>query len=285
MGWRTEWNAISNQIQGLLEAGRFYVSCLSTDNKDPHEIARREVLPQTDRMFESLRKFYEIYQANLPTPAAACLNRFLENKEKWDKISVHLVMQGLPAVQARLTALSSFGSEFTYQISDWSAVARRLSERAFLHLQRSIVADSSIRERWKSAFEEGELACEKLGGAHLLLHGIWAFKVNAERERTDLVLSNQLTDLSEVERTAEALVLTEWKIVREENEVGAKIKEAHRQAARYAFGALAGIELASYHYLVMVTERVLQMRGSWIEDGVTYQCINVAVDPKTPSGR
>jgi hypothetical protein len=31
------------------------------------------------------------------------------------------------------------------------------------------------------------LACEKLAGVHLLLHGIWAFKVHAAGERTDLV--------------------------------------------------------------------------------------------------
>jgi hypothetical protein len=48
---------------------------------------------------------------------------------------------------------------------------------------------------------------EKLGAAHLLLHGIWAFKVSATGERTDLVPGEKLEITPQVEAASEALVL------------------------------------------------------------------------------
>jgi hypothetical protein len=279
--WRTEWKAISDRIQGLLDAGRFYLESQLVRREDSYNVANGELLPHIRRVVEALETFHADYQALLPPTAVACLKRFIERSRRWDFTPGAL--SGLPAVQGFLTVLVSFRSEFTYQISDSSAVAKRLSERAFTHLQRSIVADLSIRERWAKAFEVGETACEKLGGTHLLLHGIWAFKVNAEGERTDLVLGEPLRDLAEAERTAEALVLTEWKLVRTESELAEKIRQAHAQAARYASGALAGFELAQYRYLVMVSKPVLRMPPDGSEGEIIYRHLNIAVDPKPPS--
>jgi hypothetical protein len=270
--WRTEWQAISGRIQGLLEAGRFYLASLSIQREDPYNVADGELLPQIARVIEVLMQFAADYERVLPPTAAASLKRFIERSHRWDFTPGAL--RGLPAVQGFLTVLASFRSEFTYQISDSAAVAKRLSERAFTHLQRSIVADPDMRERWGQAFEVGETACEKLGGAHLLLHGIWAFKVNAEGERTDLVLGEPLRDLSEAERTAEAIT---------EPELDGKIRQAQAQAARYASGALAGFELAQYRYLVMVSQRVLPMPPDVSEGAIVYRHINIAVDPKPPS--
>jgi hypothetical protein len=155
-------------------------------------------------------------------------------------------------------------------------------DRAFLHLQRSIVADPSVRERWKHAFdEEGEVACERLGAAHLLLFGIYSFKANAEGERTDIILGERLS-LSEVEKASEALVLTEWKMVSRDN-LEKTAEHAFQQARRYSAGSLAGFELASRRYLVMVSERSLPMPPPRIEDVVTYEYRNIAVDPRVPS--
>jgi hypothetical protein len=94
---------------------------------------------------EALKTFHADSQALLPPTAVACLKRFIERSRRWDFTPGAL--SGLPAVLGFLTVLASFRSEFTYQISDFSPVAKRLSERAFTHLQRSIVADLSIRER------------------------------------------------------------------------------------------------------------------------------------------
>jgi hypothetical protein len=279
--WRTEWQAISGRIHGLLEAGRFYLAPQSVRQEDPYNVADGELLPQIARVVEVLVQYAGNHERVLPLAAAASLKRFIERSRRWDFTPGAL--SGLPAVQGFLTILASFQSEFTYQISDSSTVAKRLSERAFTHLQRSIVADRSIRERWIQVYEVGETACEKLGGTHLLLHGIWAFKVNAEGERTDLVLGEPLRDLSEAERTAEAMVLTEWKLVRTEAELEGQIRQAHAQAARYAAGALAGFELAHYRYLVMVSKRVLHMPADVSEGAIVYRHINIAVDPHAPS--
>jgi hypothetical protein len=158
-----------------------------------------------------------------------------------------------------------------------------LSERAFVHLKRSIVADSDLREKWKQSFKNGELACEKLGGSHLLLHGVWAFKVDAQGGRTDLILGEPITDLAEAERSAEALVLTEWKVARSDSELSQKLSDAKNQASKYSAGVLAGFELARYRYLVVVTERDVKMPLDDDNGDFVYRKINIAVDPRPPS--
>jgi hypothetical protein len=180
-------------------------------------------------------------------------------------------------VQARLCILVSFQAELTYYLSDFSAVAKRLSERAFLHLQRSIIADPSVKQRWRDAFEKGEVDCEKLGGVHLLLHGIWAFKVHTPEERTDLVFQEPISDLIEVEQTAEALVLTEWKVVKNVSERQKKAEEAHKQAARYGRSVLGGIELKQYRYLVLVSEDRLPETPDFQDGDIIYRHIKPTV--------
>jgi hypothetical protein len=93
---------------------------------------------------------------------------------------------------------------------------------------------------------------------HLLLHGIWAFKVHTPDERTDLVLQEPIRDYDEVERSAEALVLTEWKIVRNDSQREEKAKKARNQARIYAGSVLGGVELRQYRYIVLVSKDRLQ---------------------------
>jgi hypothetical protein len=186
-------------------------------------------------------------------------------------------------VHVMVTLLVSFRAEFEYHLSDTAAVAMRLSERAFVHLQRSIVVDSELRRKWIEAFNKDEPACEKLGPVHPLLHGIWAFKVNTEGERTDLVFNEPIRESSSVERTAEALVLTEWKRVLSQIETEAKAAQARKQAARYTVGALGGVELAGYRFIVLVSKEHLTLPEDQSENGIRYQHINIAVDPKSPS--
>jgi len=186
-------------------------------------------------------------------------------------------------IHVMVTLLVSFRAEFEYHLSDTAAVARRLSDRPLTHLQRSIVVDSELRQKWNEAFEAGEPACERLGAVHLLLHGIWAFKVNTAGERTDLVFNEPLLEFSYIERTAEALVLTEWKRVLSQAETEARAADARKQAARYTVGALGGLELAGYRFIVLVSKEPLTLPENHPENGVLYLHRNVAVDPKPPS--
>ena len=154
----------------------------------------------------------------------------------------------------------------------------------FPHLQRSIVADEAFRSRWKAAFEKDEPACEALGACQLLSHGIWAFKTSAAGERTDLVLGN-VTDVTEARQSSEGLILTEWKRVRNTGELQQKAEDAYDQARRYREGILAGFEVSSPRYLVLVSEDHLKVPGARHEHEATYEYRNIAVDPKSPSKR
>jgi hypothetical protein len=60
---------------------------------------------------------------------------------------------------------------------------------------------------------------------------------------------------NEVRPAADALVLTEWKIVRAETELESKAQEAYDQARMYSSGSLAGFELSSRRYFLKVARK------------------------------
>jgi len=280
MSWRTEWKAISDRIEGLLEAGRFFAQLWVGRSSDSYGTAKKELLPHARAIFQDIIKFQSNYISSLPPTAVDSLNRFVQlHNQNFTSQDIDEI-EGLKLL---LPCLASFRSEFTFQLSDIQAVAKRITERAFVHLQRSIIADESIKDRWVQAFESGETSCEKLGAAHLLLHGIWAFKASAEGERTDLILGEPLKDLSEVEATAEALVLTEWKVIRSSNELEEQAEKAFRQASVYGGSSLAGFELAGYRYLVLVSEDRLNLPPDKNENGLIYKYINIPVKRRVPS--
>nr|MDQ2995414.1 hypothetical protein [Pseudomonadota bacterium] len=146
-----------------------------------------------------------------------------------------------------------------------------------------LVADPSVRKIWDDPNLK-EPAFEKLGGAHLLLHKIWGFKINAVGERTDLVFADKLSTESDLYNSVDGLVLTEWKVIRSLAQTEKIIKEAKNQAEKYTKGSLAAIELSNYRYLVIVSEKRLPEDGEKIIEGdVTYKIINIAYNPDPPS--
>ena len=46
---------------------------------------------------------------------------------------------------------------------------------------------------------------------------------------------------------------------------------------------LGGVELASHRYLVAVTRTQIAPAKDAVKGAVTYRCINIAVDPESPS--
>jgi hypothetical protein len=193
MSWRTDWQAISAQIYGLVESGKFHLQAIApfVREDDHYKTISKRLIPHTQMIYETIKEYKKTY-TSLPSPVHACLGKFIEDFGARFTPELSIGASAPIDIASRLTLLASLQSEITYYLSDFSAVAKRRSERAFSHLQRSIVADVAVRDRWRDAFNAGETACEKLGGAHLLLHGIWAFKVNAEGERTDLVFGEPL---------------------------------------------------------------------------------------------
>lgn len=127
------------------------------------------------------------------------------------------------------------------------------------------------------------MPCEKLGAVHLLLHGIWAFKVDAAGGRTDLVFQEPAGDLIDEQRYVAGFVLTEWKKAASAEDAPKRFEEARKQAQRYAAGVLAGSELRGYRYAVVVSPHQVEVPDPLLKNGVVYQHINIAVNPKTPS--
>jgi len=285
LSWRTEWKAISDRIDGLLEAGQFFVQLWRGNTSDSYRTVKNDLLPQAREIFGDINKFKDNYRLSLSPEAINSIEKLIERrqvhfKEDFDAFNQHPI-DGLKTL---LPCLASFRAEFTFKLSNIQEIAKRITERAFEHLKRSIIADESIKARWIAALQSGETACEKLGAAHLLLHGIWAFKAYAAGERTDIILGEPLRDISIIESTAEALVLTEWKVVRSNTEVEEKAEQAYKQAKLYGEGSLAGFELAGYRYLVLVSENMLEKLPQDIkENEVTYRYINIPVNRKTPS--
>ncbi len=100
--------------------------------------------------------------------------------------------------------------------------------------------------------------------------------------RTDLVFPDKSVG-SEAARFAEGLVLTEWKVAADAGQAATRFKEAKAQAERYSCGLLAGVELAGYRYLIVITRKQVDVPIDSRDGSVTYRQINIAVDPATPS--
>jgi hypothetical protein len=172
-----------------------------------------------------MRKLYEDEAQNMPEAAAAALGELVANP-------VTLTVQGdlvATALQS-LSPLFVFRSRYSYLIRDSETEARNATELAFEHLNRLIAVSPEVREAWKSAFGENEVACEKLGSVHLLSHGIWAFKVQGGGAATDLVYNEPLLPANTtLRRTSKAIVLTEWKRVRSASDIARAAEEARTQ--------------------------------------------------------
>lgn len=193
MNWLIDWQALSARIKGLLDAGSFFYKALHNSSEDSRSVKKKVLLESAEKIFLNLKEFSDNYKSVLPRMALDSLNSFLDKPEMREP--TFFKPQGLLVpgnVQFALTSLATFQSEFEYLISDRQFIARRITERAFIHLQRSIVVDDEVRSKWIKAFEIHETKCEKLGALHLLLHGVWAFKADATGGKTDLILNEPL---------------------------------------------------------------------------------------------
>lgn len=283
--WRLEWQSIESRIAGLQSTASIVLTAsgIHTNGPSYEALSNFALRPTLVEVLSGLTAFNDAYATVLPTQASEHLKSGLRRvfdivggeRPRWQQAT----WQGAFNATAVLVGLCV---EVASTLVDRDALGRRNTERAFEHLQRSIVADEIYRERWYSAYKAGETACERLGAVHLLLHGIWAFKAHAEGERTDLVLQDKLA-IGNAERTADTIVLTEWKLAKKRSEVAAKTEDGMRQARIYSGSSLAAIELASVRYIIVVTDEREVMRDDESVGSVTYRFINIAVSPLGPS--
>jgi len=276
MNWIERWQALSARIVGLMEAGNFLIQAYAVENQNTGAV--RRLLDELRQIHGELKKLYDDCNAQMPSAAAMALKMFCS--------------EGVPppspsgdAVELQpLAVLHAFRGRFNYLIRDSEIEARNATELAFEHLQRLIAVDDRVRSCWKGAFDAGEIACEKLGSVHLLAHRIWAFKVKGSHAETDLVYGDTSGQSHlHVHRVARAMVLTEWKVVRDEKKTEQKASEARREAKEYSAGILGDLELKQTRYIVLVALRQRTAPSDVEEHGVCYRHIWLAVDPETPS--
>lgn len=281
MNYTDQWKSLSARIHGLVQAGVLYAQYLRVRSSDSYGSSKR-LREQSKDVLNEILSLQAGFRESLPLTAIAAIDKFLTTTGKLITDASDHGDSAQEQVWAFLVALSAFDAELSFLLSDTQESIRTRSELAFHHLQRSIVADEDFRKKWKNAFEAGEVPCERLGAVHLLLHGIWAFKVDAAGARTDLVFQEP-ADLQSVHGYAAGLVLTEWKKAVTANEAEQRFREARCQAKRYSKGPLLGTELTRYRYAVVVSEHQVEIPADLKEDEVVYRHINIAVSPRVPS--
>lgn len=273
MTFKNEWVAIGARIKALALATHHYVQFRGAGS-EPYGAAK-ELGHQANDTYQSILRFRENNKTALPIPVAEALDKFSSGQPGQVLTATPELKQALAAI----TYLSTLEAELSYLLSDSEELLRTRTELAFAHLNRTLVVDKFARENWTNAFDDsGEVRCEALGAVHLLLHGVWAFKVDAKGARTDLIYNDPSPEV-------DGLVLTEWKVADETN-AAKRFEEARKQADLYAVGPLGGIELRTTRYLVVVTKKALS--GGLVpidhrDSGVTYRHINVVIAADTPS--
>jgi hypothetical protein len=279
VAWQTTWKGISASIASMLDVGELYLRGLSGPTGSDNHGVSGTLIANARETFNALREFEAARGAAIPPVAATALRAFLAARGPlFDSLRT-----GIGDAWTGVVLLASARTQIEYHLGDRDAVVVRIVERAFLHLQRSIIACPEMAVKWQRAFGQGETEGERLGSVHLLLHGIWAFKTSTTGERTDLVLGERLEITAEIERTADALVLTEWKRVSSPGQANQLAEMALRQAQLYGVGVLAGFELSAHRYIVLVSQLRLPWREPLQYGGVTYHFVNIAVTPDSPS--
>jgi hypothetical protein len=282
MTYLDQWKALASRVRGLTQAGQLHADYLKVRSSDSFGRAKA-LRQQSASILTALEAFRDRFRQSLPPAALAAVENFISQSASLIRNDVSNPDLREESTWAALVMLAALETEISFLLSDVQQSIRARSERAFAHLQRSIVADADIRAKWQAALKDGEVACEKLGAVHLLLHGIWAFKVDAAGERTDLVFQERARDIGDEERYADGLVLTEWKVAAAGDRAENRFRDARSQAGRYARGSLAGNELTAYRYAIVVSSQHIDTPGDLTENGVVYRHINIAVDPRSPS--
>jgi hypothetical protein len=278
MSLREEWFGIKARIDALIASARL-----------ANELAHQETNLTSiynslfSRVGEVVKLIEDFSWDRFPSMPKSVFEEFnrqnrlfsISRNEPNSQMLATILLEGLVLLQA-------LAAEVDQLLSDSQADLTSRTERAILHLQWTIAIDDVARSRWQTAFGSGETACEALGAVHLLQHGIYAFKAHARSARTDLI-SHEAVDEILASRTAEGMVLTEWKVAKSQSDAMSKMNDAAIQSDAYAQGVLGGRELRSVRYLIAVTEKQMDMPPDLVRDTYVYRHLNIAVAPVSPS--
>ncbi len=289
-----KWKNIATRIEGIenllnnfIGIAKIYAASPTNNGKDKLSIFSNAILPEYENIMKEILNWKN--ENELPSEVQNIIDKFNqeEHVEKAKKYaSVHDFGNigsdsSLTSCQAVLP-LFSLKIQIDYLLKDLEYSIRTTTELAFEHLRRTIIVDENVRNKWQAA--ENEVACEKMGALHLLSHGIWAFKIDTAKARTDLIYQEPLDKYNEtISRSSIGLILTEWKKVKKSNQIENKASEARNQLTKYAYGALSGIELKRTRYVILVTEKDERPPEDHLEHGILYRHIIIPVSPEVPS--
>lgn len=280
MGCLEHWHSIAARVRSLTTAAQLHASFTQFNSSDPYSRSRY-LSAQCWEVFLELQAFLNLFKPSLSPLAAKAIESFLVERLALFKSAS--TQSDIDGEQSRtvIVLLATLETQITFLLSDDQPTIKARSELAFSHLQRSIAADDEIRNKWQSAFEDGETSCEALGAVHLLSHGLYAFKVSAVGGITDLVFQEP-ADTGQAQIFS-GLVLTEWKKCDKKEQIASAFNAARLQAELYAPGALSGNELRGYRYAVVVSPHTEKVPADLISKGVIYRHILICVNPLVPS--
>lgn len=275
------WPALSARIRGLGAASHLAGRLLSPNlDASPGLL---ELQKQANDVLQELEKFHVSLGTSAPNVVVAIMRLLGTAGPMFANSSALSPDSRLSHIRSGLVMIAAAEAEISYLLRDRQAAILSRANRAFVHLKRLIMVDENVKSKWQGAYKAGEPDCERIGAVHLLGHGVWAFKAHASGGRTDLVYQEPLTDLDEVRRTADGLVLTEWKRLVKGESPEKRFEDARRQSEDYATGVLAGTELRSYRFAILVSKHQVETPGDRQVGDITYRHVNIAVEPHTPS--
>lgn len=282
-----KWKIISLKIDGIKTSSEFLINALKC--KTDYGIGlQKHIIKQIKETIDDISEFKKLMNNNTDynsIEAIISLEEFCQERGLYHNDSAMTDDMQIVLMVSLLTRMLLMQNEVSYYLEDHQRKIKNISEKAFLHLQRKIIADPDENKKWKAAIER-EIECEKLGSLHLLWHGIWAFKVNADGERTDLIFNDEVLNIKDSDLGAvSGLVLTEWKVLRSGENATSKFSEARNQARMYTKGSLAGVELAKYRYAIVVSEENIHTPDDILDNNIIWRHINIAINSKSPSER
>lgn len=242
MSWDIEWKSIENQIREFDRLCTSYINAMGVKSTDVYSVVGKIIFPVCKELLERIELYRERYNSILSDDAVGSISKVLKSFE--GHLVKNTTSRDPTAVLFYKETFNRFSSDFNYYTNELEGSVFRKSERAFIHLQRTLAVSPEERKRWQEAFEHHETAVESLGAVHLLLHGIWAFKIDSGGQRTDLVFEESISSsrMGEVRVASDGLVLTEWKLVKDVRDTISKSNEAYKQATIYSSESLAELE-------------------------------------------
>jgi hypothetical protein len=208
-----------------LDAGNFLMAAYSAVSSDDPWGANRALMQSALQVFQLIARFEERHASLIPEPAKNCLQEFIRERATYFRDGLDQSGQRFHGMETLLIFLAAFRFEFGYLLTDIEAAVRNLVDPAFLHLQRSIVAI-----RASEIVGSTRLAKEKwhVNGWEVLTF-FYSASIRSKPTQKENVQTSfwPAMALPEIDASSEALVLAEWKMVRNPQD----LQEVAEQAA------------------------------------------------------